>query len=331
MTRIKGRTRSIRRTDEPAQRAVNREPRWSTLGYRREVGAAHRRLADLHPQVAPTSTGQVQYATRGTGPDVLSVHGIMGGCDAGLRLAAGLLPDGYRLIAPSRFGYLGTPMPAGASVAAQADAHAALLDALGMNRVAVLGASAGGASALQLAIRHPERVNALVLVSSVAPGPYRPPLPRPLARLLWGSDLLMWAVCRLLPGTITGLMGVPKDLPLRPEDHAIIAEELGTLLPVSQRVTGALFDQFVSNADINSGYRFDQITAPTLVIHAKDQPGYKGIPGGDAAAAAMAELIPGAKMLSVDHGGHLLLGDHPEIRAAVGELLAGAQSRIVRL
>jgi hypothetical protein len=45
------------------------------------------------------------------------------------------------------------------------------------------------------------------------------------------------------------------------------------------------------------------------VIHAKDQPGYKGMPGGDGAAAAMAELIPRARLLSIDHGGHLLLGD----------------------
>lgn len=251
----------------------------------------------------------------------MAIHGIMGGFDAGLRLAHGLLPESCRVIAPSRFGYLGTPMPGMAPVTSQADAHAALLDSLGVRRVAVLAASAGGSSALQLAIRHPERVNALILVSSVAPGRYRPPVPRPVARVLWGSDFLMWAMCRFFPGTITGLMGVPKGLPLRAEDHAILTEELGSLLPMSQRVQGALFDQFVSNADVNKGYRFEQITAPTLVIHAKDQPGYKGIPGGDAAAAAMAELIPGARMLSIDRGGHLLLGDHPEIKTEIANLL----------
>jgi pimeloyl-ACP methyl ester carboxylesterase len=291
-------------------------------GYRQDIRAAHRRLADQHPQVALTATGPVQYATRGTGRDVLAIHGIMGGFDAGLRLAASLLPRDCRVIAPSRFGYLGTPMPEAPTVAMQADAHAGLLDRLGLRRVAVLAASAGGASALQLAIRHPERVTALILVSSVAPGAYRPPLPRPVARMLWGTDPLMWAVCRFLPGTITGLMGVPKDLPLRAEDRAIITEELHSLLPASQRVQGAMFDQFVSNADVNSGYRFEQITAPTLVIHSKDQPGYKGIPGGDAAAVAMAGVIPAGRMLSIDHGGHLLLGDHPEIAAAIAQLLA---------
>lgn len=297
-----------------------------TLGYRQDLRAARRRLTDLHPQVAATSAGPVQYASRGTGQDVLLVHGVLGGFDAGLRLADGLLPDSSRVIAPSRFGYLGTPMPETPSVAMQADAHAALLDSLGVARAAVLAASAGGASALQLAIRHPDRVTALILVSSVAPGPYRPPMPRPAARVVWGSDLLMWAVCRYFPATITALMGVPKDLPLRAEDHAIITEELGSLLPVSQRMHGALFDQFISNADVNNGYRFDQITAPMLVIHAKDQPGYKGIPGGDAAAAAMTALLPKARLLSIDHGGHLLLGDHPEIKTEIANLLGRVEA-----
>jgi len=186
-----------------------------TLGYRRDLQAARRRLADLHPQIAHTSVGPVQYASRGNGRDVLAIHGILGGFDAGLRLADGLLPEDCRVIAPSRFGYLGTPMPDRRSVMMQADAHAALLASLGVPRAPVLAASAGGASALQLAIRHPERVTALILVSSVAPGPYRPAVPRPVARVVWGSDFLMWAMVRFLPGTITGLMGVPKGHLLR--------------------------------------------------------------------------------------------------------------------
>jgi pimeloyl-ACP methyl ester carboxylesterase len=297
-----------------------------TLGYRQDLRAARRRLADLHPQVAATSAGPVQYASGGTGQDVLVVHGILGGFDAGLRLADGLLLDSSRVIAPSRFGYLGTPMPETPSVAMQADAHAALLDSLGVARAAVLAASAGEASALRFAIRHPERITALILVSSVALGPYRPAVPQPVAGVVWGSDFVMWAMVRFSPGTITGLMGVPKNLPLRPEDRAIIAEELGSLLPASQRVQGALFDQFVSNADVNNHYEFEQITAPTLVIHGKDQPGSKGTPGGDAAAAAMAELIPGARMVSIDRGGHLLLGDHPEIKTEIANLLAGVEA-----
>ena len=49
----------------------------------------------------------------------------------------------YRAIGPARFGYLGSAMPKGATVADQADAHAALLDHLELERVVMCGFSAG--------------------------------------------------------------------------------------------------------------------------------------------------------------------------------------------
>ena len=48
------------------------------------------------------------------------------------------------------------------AAAAQADAHVCLLDALGIRRAAVMGGSAGAPSALQMAIRHPDRVSAML-------------------------------------------------------------------------------------------------------------------------------------------------------------------------
>ena len=105
------------------------------------------------------------------------------------------------MIAMSRFGYLRMPMPADASAAAQADAHVCLLDALGIPEAAIMGGSAGAPSALQMAIRHPERTSALVLL---VPLTYKPPTqadsapPMPawvdntMMRLI-GSDFLFWA------------------------------------------------------------------------------------------------------------------------------------------
>jgi len=81
-----------------------------------------------------------------------------------MAFARALTERGIRVIAMSRFGYLRTPMPADASAAAQADAHLCLLDALGIRRAAVMGGSAGAPSALQMAIRHPDRVSALILL-----------------------------------------------------------------------------------------------------------------------------------------------------------------------
>jgi CubicO group peptidase (beta-lactamase class C family) len=50
--------------------------------------------------------------------------------------------EGFRIIAPSRIGYLRIPLPQDASPAAQADAYACLLDALNISKVAVVGVSA---------------------------------------------------------------------------------------------------------------------------------------------------------------------------------------------
>src|SRR5207253_7756130 len=68
------------------------------------------------------------------------------------------------LIAMSRFGYLRTPLPKDASPEAQADGHACLRNALNLDRVAVVGGSAGAPSAMQLCLRYPEHCLALGLL-----------------------------------------------------------------------------------------------------------------------------------------------------------------------
>src|SRR5439155_8391596 len=108
----------------------------------------------------------------GRGRTVLLVHGAGGGYDQLLDMARELAAAGVRVVAPSRFGYLRTPLPADASPAAQADAHACLLDALGIERAAVIGVSAGAPSSMQFALRHPQRTSALVLVVPLAYVPH---------------------------------------------------------------------------------------------------------------------------------------------------------------
>src|SRR5262245_45830880 len=138
--------------------------------YRRDLAVARARLADASELVA-TPCGPIEYASVGAGPPILLVHGAGGGFDHGLAIGAPLATRGHRVVAMSRFGYLRTPLPADASAAAQADAHECLLDVLGIRRAAVVGFSAGAPSSLQLALRHPERCAALVLV---LPGAYVP-------------------------------------------------------------------------------------------------------------------------------------------------------------
>lgn len=169
-------------------------------GYRAYLRAARERLAAFPLARTFTPQGTVVYADRGQGAPVLLIHGIFGGSDAALRQFRDYVPEGSRVIAPSRFGYLGSALPDGATPALQADAFASLLDVLHIPRVPILAVSAGVTSAVQFAIRHPERVSSLVLISSNAPssGDARVPLPKVVARVLWGSNLLMWACRRFL-------------------------------------------------------------------------------------------------------------------------------------
>src|ERR1051325_6740228 len=62
-------------------------------------------------QVISTARGPIEFATRGAGPTVLALHGTGGGWDQGMYLAGVLADNGFRVIAPSRFGYLRTPPP----------------------------------------------------------------------------------------------------------------------------------------------------------------------------------------------------------------------------
>ena len=285
--------------------------------YRHDIRAARERVQNLGSRVVETACGPIEYATFGEGHPVLVIHGIFGGFDQGLVTARGQLGEGFRAIVPSRFGYLRTPLPDDASPAAQADAFACLLDALGIEQAAILGVSAGGTSAIQFALRHPDRCSALVLVSSNAPGEVEAGLPpKPLAKALFRSDFVFWLLTTYFRSSMGSIMGVPKGFELTPEYEADIAETMETILPVSPRADGALFDMYVSNPDINTGYPLEEIAVPVLIINAIDDPLalYDN-------ARAMAERIPGAKLVTVESGGHMLLGHGERIRSEIGEFL----------
>src|SRR5215813_1519330 len=95
-------------------------------------------MDELTPIAAQTAAGCMEYIQYGAGPAVLWLHGTPGGCDQAAFVAAGLAKCGFRLVCPSRPGYLGTPLAVGRTPAEQADALAALLDTLGITTAAVV-------------------------------------------------------------------------------------------------------------------------------------------------------------------------------------------------
>lgn len=128
---------------------------------------AHQNEIVSHSQIADTAKGPVEYARVGEGPPILGIHGGPGGYDQGILLFDWLTKAGFSLIAPSRPGYLGTPLSSGKTPSEQADLYAALLDTLGIDKVALVFGSAGGPSGYEFAIRHPDRVSALVAADAV--------------------------------------------------------------------------------------------------------------------------------------------------------------------
>lgn len=275
------------------------------LRYRRDMNAARARLAAMDRHVISTRWGALEYADCGSGAPVLVVHGIYHHCVGGLLSVRDLLAD-RRVIAPSRFGYLGSSMPPNATPAAQADAFAALLDALDIRQIDVIGLSAGATSALQLALRHPEKVKHLAVLVGNLPGS-----PTAIAQPSWtkrvNRQFVMWALRTFAPSTMARLVAaVPRGFAMSGDDARFVNEFIDSLFPMSPE--GFNFDLFVSNADVTN-YDLEAIKVPTLIAHTKDDQ----LASHEASQLA-AERIPGARFVSLESGGHLMLGQQKKGR-----------------
>ena len=250
---------------------------------------------------------------------MLVVHGAGGGYDQGLWIARDSVGEGFRIIAPSRFGYLRTPLPQDASPAAQADAHACLLDALNISKVAVVGVSAGAPSSMQFALRYPERTSSLVLIVPETYTPEKPvespsPVPLPfILSMIFKSDFPLWVAMKVYPSSVLYTIGVPPSFQARLTD-AQKDELMRSLLPFSPRIDGMVNEGKIASS-LNR-YPLENITAPTLVISAADDP-WKTYD----AAKYTAENIPGAKFIGFETGGHLLIGQEEEVRSEVAQFI----------
>jgi pimeloyl-ACP methyl ester carboxylesterase len=285
-----------------------------TRRYRRDLKDAVARLGTVERHLLATRWGAVEYAERGTGEPVLVVHGIFQTCVGGLLCVRDLLTD-RRVIAPSRFGYLGSSMPPHATPAAQSDAFAALLDALGIATIDVVAVSAGATSALQLVLRHPKRVKHLAVLVGNLPGSPTAVV-QPFSVKLSNRQLPMWAFKTFAPSAMARLVAaVPKEFVMSVEDARFVAEFVDSLFPVMR--DGYDFDACVSNADVND-YNLEAIQVPTLMFHTKDDQ-----LASHAASKRAAGRIPGARFVSLESGGHLMLGQTKVVHDELAAFFAG--------
>jgi pimeloyl-ACP methyl ester carboxylesterase len=270
-------------------------------------------------ELAGTRCGPIEYASLGEGPAVLLVHGAGGGFDQGLGIARELAAGGLRAVTMSRFGYLRTPLPGDASPAAQADAHACLLDALGIERAAIVGVSAGAPSSMQFALRHPQRATRLALLVPLAYAPVERPAPSRATQFMLEravrSDLLYWAALKAAPSLVVEtVLATPPALldAASPREQARVREVMEHVLPLSRRHAGLANDWAIGQSIAR--YELERIAVPTLAISVKDD-----LYGTFESARYTAAQVPGARFVGYESGGHVWIGHHEEI---VAQLLA---------
>lgn len=290
--------------------------------YRSDLAAARARVAQ-GSRVLRTRAGLIELGESEGQRPLLMIHGTGGGFDQGLLFAQRLIAAGWKVIAPSRFGYLRSPFPLDASSEAQADAFAALLDELGIERLPVLGGSAGALSAIQFALRHPARCSALVPIvpASHVPGRAATPAAAPRAtqvlEALLRSDFLFWSGIKLAPAMMIGaLLATDPAVVQRvsAEEQARVRRILWQILPVSDRAAGLLNDAKLASHP--APMPLERIRVPTLAVSVQDDRF-----GTFAAAQHIAATVPGARLLSYATGGHVWAGHDLELFAQVDAFL----------
>jgi pimeloyl-ACP methyl ester carboxylesterase len=293
--------------------------------HARDLASAHARVTGRSTTVK-TSSGIIEYAVIGEGEPMLVIHGASGGFDQALDMAGALTGFGYQLMSPSRFGYLRSDMPANPTPALQADAYVELLDRLDIDKVAVAGISAGAWSALQFAIRHPERCRALVLL---VPANFLPEGVSihggAVVRAIFSSDFIAWAALKampLMPGAMTRMMLGTEPAVLQAADASEktrVQQVLDHLLPMSPRTRGIEFD--VKTAATREHYPIEKISCPVLTISAEDDRF-----GTASRARSIAASVQDGRSVVFKTGGHALIGEYENaLRESVAFLKAARE------
>ncbi len=189
------------------------------------------------------------------------------------------------------------------TIADMSEDTAGVIKNLNPGRTHIIGISMGGMIAQELAIRHPELVDKLVLVATTAGGPTSVNARPEVAALLMrgeGEDIET-----RVRRTFTAIAG-EGHMANHPEDlEHIVKNSLARPMSLEsyQRQLGACMVHFRQGA----ADRLAQITAPTLVVHGDYDP-LIPYPNGK----YLAEHIKGARLVTFPGVGHISMIESPE-------------------
>jgi pimeloyl-ACP methyl ester carboxylesterase len=271
--------------------------------------------AALPPKGRWIDAGLARLHVREAGPEgapaIVMIHGLAGQSSHYTYGVVPALEARFRTVALDRPGSGYSPRDARdpADLRVQADAVAALIDALGLGRPLVVGHSLGGAVALTLALDHPDKVAGLALLAPLTHMQEAPPavfkgltIQSPLVRSLVAWTLMIPASIRNSRATMAQVFGpdpVPKDfatrggglLGLRPKAFIGASRDL-------QALPGMLPQQQA---------RYGSLSMPVHVLYGRGDRILDWKHNGQ----ALVDKVPNATLTLID-GGHMLPVTHAQ-------------------
>jgi pimeloyl-ACP methyl ester carboxylesterase len=259
--------------------------------------------------VAKNGSVKLHWESFGEGPAVLLLAG-QGMTLAGWWATIPVLARSFRVIAfdnrdTGRSGRVLFPY----TLAQMADDAVAVLDAAQEQRAHVYGISLGGSVAQEMALRHPDRVQALVLGSS-SPGGLHATLPGPLPLSFFvrvgamGPEEAEWAAVPYTYAEATRRLHgdrIAENIARR------VSSPVGAVTYLHQTAAVAMQSTY---------YRLGRISAPTLVVHGEQD---VVVPPDN--GRLLAKRIPGAQLRLWPQAGHLYTIDEPRADQEIAAFL----------
>ena len=271
-------------------------------------------------EIYNSSLGPIEYRLTGDkGPIILVAHGTPGGHDQTISST-----ESYRVLTPSRPGYLRTPLSIGKTPKEQAQVFNELLNGLNIEKVIIMGISGGGPTSIEFAASYPEKVMGLVALEAVsfseelsdadASGlevPDRQTLFSFLLLYLLGDEAIAEY---LLPSkdNHARLLSDPKNI-------QSIKDLIWTIWPFSERKDGFYNDYFQFS---NLSLPLTLINAPVLIIH-----GNEDINVDIEQAEYIKELLPDSQLSIIEGADHYMLSTHRnEINKIINDFINKIES-----
>lgn len=253
---------------------------------------------------------RLYWESAGKGDPVLLIHGLGLSGGAWWRTVDALAPTNRVITFDHRGVGQSESLTYAYTTEAMADDAVSILDALDLERVHIYGFSLGGMVAQQVALRHPRRVQSLVLGGTHSGG-RRTEFP--------GPEVLAFFRRRArMPSEEAAWASVPYNYGPRSRKELVdrIAEDIERRL-TSRFNERAYRAQLLAAAMHNCYGRLDRIRCPTLVVHgARD----RVIPVSNAHMTV--DRVPGAQLRILKHAGHLYPTEEPTVDEAIGAFFA---------